>query len=129
MDLSTFATDASAEQDGKWFDFGPDAKIKLRSFTSQKSREVRRKLDKPYVGITRAGGTLSDEIQEDLLIKQMSQALIVDWRGFSEKDEELAFSVEAAEALLRKYPRFRNNLAAIIANDASFGKKVTSKDL
>lgn len=120
MDFNTYLTDSAAEQDGKWFDFGPDAKIKLRAPSSNKSREVRKSLEKPFVALTRAGQTIPDDKLEEILIKQMAQALIVDWSGFTDNGVALDFSATAAEALLVKYPRLRNIIAKIISDDEAF---------
>lgn len=124
MDITDYATDEVAEQDGKWFDLGVDTKVKLRSYSSQKSREVRRILDKPYVGITRAGGTVPDDVQEKLLIQQMARAIIVDWKGLTENKVEVPFSVAKAEELLTKFPKFRNMIASIVASDTSFSAEI-----
>ena len=120
MDFSTFATDAIAEQDGKWFEFGTDARIKLRSFSSKISRDVRKTLEKPYIGLTRSGTSLPDDILEDLLVKQMAKALIVDWSGFTDEGKEIPYSSDVAETLLSKYPKLRDRIAKIIADDESF---------
>lgn len=120
MDILDYATDEAAEQDGKWFDLSTTTKIKLRSYTSQKSRDVRRHLDKPYDGIRRVGGIVPDDVQEKLLIQQMAKAIIVDWKGLTENKIEVPFSAAKAEELLTKYPKFRNQLAAIVANESSF---------
>jgi hypothetical protein len=124
MDILDYATDETAEQDGKWFDIGVDTQVKLRSYTSQKSRDVRRQLDKPYVGITRSGGVIPDDVQEKLLIQQMAKAIIVDWKGLKENKVEVPFSATKAEELLTKYPRFRNMIASIVASDSSFSAEI-----
>lgn len=120
MDITDYATDPLAEQDGKWFDISTDMRVQLRSYSSQKSKEVRKILDKPYDGIRRAGGVIPDDIQEKLLIQQMARAIIVNWTGLTENKVEVPFSVAKAEELLTKYPKFRNQLAMIVANESSF---------
>ena len=135
-----FATDKKAEQDGRWFDMGPDSRIKLRSFTSQKSKEVRRDLETPYAAILR-NGSLSDEINEDIATKQMAQAIIVDWENFQDvvvddngnivldengdpKTEVVQHSEANALRMLKKYHKFREFVAATVINDDSFKAKL-----
>lgn len=130
MDIeSFFATDADAEENGRWFDIGPKAKIKLRSFSSAKSKEVRRKLERPYAAILRTGKNLSDEINEGIAIKQMAEAIIVDWRGLTTtvtdaegnvSQVDNPYSQGACLELLNASSKFRDFIAQVVINDDSF---------
>jgi hypothetical protein len=113
-------TDASAEEDGRWFnDFlGAAAKgdIKLRSFTSRKSIDVRNQLDMQNVRLMKPDGTWPREVSQKLLIEHLAQAIIVDWRGaaFRSKDgKEIPYSIDAARELLTRLPHFRMRVGAL----------------
>lgn len=120
MDFNDFATDIDAEENGRWFDLGSDSSIQLRSFDSKKSRDVRKSLMLPYTAKVRAGKELSDEEQEDVTIKQMAKAIIVDWKGFKENGKSIPFNAVNAENYLRKYKKFRNLVAQLVIEDDSF---------
>jgi hypothetical protein len=127
MKFSTFATDVESEETGKWFELGDKARIKLRSFQSKRSQEVREALEAPYLAMKRSGKGIPQGDQERLLIAQMAQAIVADWEGFTEEDEEtvLPFSVKAAEDQLTKYREFRNLIAKLVTDDDAF--KVQNK--
>lgn len=122
MKFSTYATDETSEEQGKWFELGEGAKIKLRSFQSKKSQAVREALEEPYLALKRSGKGIPSGEQETLLIKQMAQAIIADWEGFTEDDETtlIPFSVKAAEAKLTEYREFRNLVARLVTDDDAF---------
>jgi hypothetical protein len=122
MKFSTFATDIESEETGKWFELGEGTRIKLRSFQSKRSQEVREALEAPYLALKRTGKGIPQKEQETLLIKQMAQAIVADWEGFTEEDEvtELPYSVDAAEAQLTKYREFRNLIAKLVTDDDAF---------
>jgi len=127
MKFSTFATDIESEETGKWFELGDGARIKLRSFQSKRSSDVREALEAPYIALKRTGKSIPSEEQETLLIRQMAQAIVVDWEGFTEDDGEtlVPFTAKAAEAKLSEFREFRNLVARLVTDDDAF--KVQTK--
>lgn len=111
-------TDTTAEEEGRWFKniYGNDSKIdvKLRRLTSRKSIEARRRLEKGYRKYLK-NGEMSDEIADQILIEQLADAILVDWRNIKVPENvdgkkvlvELPYSKEAAKMLLTKLPNFR----------------------
>jgi hypothetical protein len=61
-----YNTDRGLEEEGVWVDFGDGVKVQVRRLTSKKSREYRRKLDKPYTAQFR-NREMPDDLQEKLL--------------------------------------------------------------
>lgn len=122
MKFSTFATDVESEENGKWFDLGDGARIKLRSFQSKRSQEVREALEAPYLAMKRTGKGIPQAEQEKLLIKQMAQAIVADWEGFTEDDDvtEIPYSPAAAEDKLNKFREFRNLVARLVTDDDAY---------
>lgn len=116
-----FGTDADAEEDGRWFFIGPYMEIKLRRFTCKISRKVRTKLEKPYRRGGFRGKELPEELAEAITIKQMAQAIIVDWRGKNWKTDpdkkgnrrKIEYSQEMAQQLLDASMDFRNQVATL----------------
>jgi len=121
MDLfESLATDTTAEETGKWFDLDGNAGIKLRSATSTASKNLRRELEKPYAAQLRLGKGLSEKVSEELFIKQLSGAIIVDWKNITYKKEPLPFSQENAERMLRELPKLREIIAVLITDESAF---------
>jgi len=114
--LSIFDLYATSEEDaenGKWFELSPTISVKLRRFKSKKSRKVRERLEAPYKRTTR-NGELPQEVLERILTEQMAEAIIVDWKGFTDKSGNLlSYSKEQALALLTALPELRDDLAAM----------------
>lgn len=75
-----YNTDQTLEEEGVWVDFGDGLQVKIRRLNSKHSRDVRRKLEKPYTTQFR-GREMPDSLQEQLLSQQLSKSIIVDWKG------------------------------------------------
>jgi hypothetical protein len=124
-----FQQDKTAFEDGTYVPLGGDAAVKVRSPQSAHSKAIRKKLEAPYASMTRGGKQLPDDIAEDILLKQMSQSLIVSWKGIKDDGVEIEPTPENIEKMLRKYPRFRDTLGGIIANDETYAALVREDDL
>lgn len=120
MDFNEFATDTSSEENGKWFNLSETARIKLRSFQSEKSQKVREQLEEPYLALKRSGKGIPQGDQEKLLIKQMAYAIVVDWEGMKDSGKEAPFSASKAEEMLTKHREFRNLIARLVTDDDAF---------
>lgn len=121
MKFSEFATDTTSEEEGKWFELGGGARIKLRSFQSKKSGKVRETLEAPYLALKRSGKGIPQEEQEVLLIRQIAQAIIADWEGFTDDDDQpLLYNAKVAEKMLTDYREFRNTIARLVTDDDAF---------
>jgi len=108
-----FGTSAAASEEGKWFDLSPKISIKLRRLKSKKSRKVREKLEAPYKHLLR-NGALPQDVQDDLADKQIAEAIIVDWKGFTDtKGQPMPYSPAAALKLIRALPDLRDEIASI----------------
>jgi hypothetical protein len=112
--LSIFDLYATSEEDaenGKWFTLSPEIKVKLRRFKSKKSRKVRERLEAPYKRTMR-GGELPEAVLESILLEQMAEAIIVDWKGFTDREgNAVPYSKEAALQIMDALPELRDELA------------------
>jgi len=116
-----FAIDKDASEDGKWFDLGPNASIKMRSLKSEKSRAVRVRLELPYKSLTRSGRDIPNEAAEEILTRQMTEAVIIDWKGLSNNEGPLgAYTPDAGYNLLTKNTEFRDQLAQMVFDTEAF---------
>jgi hypothetical protein len=106
-------------EEGKWFTLVPGEKpirFKIRRFKSQKSREVRERLEAPY----RAPGkpfVLPVAVSEQMLREQMAEAIIADWENVTDRDgNQVPYSKEAALKFLTDLPELSDELAQLCLN-------------
>lgn len=124
--LSIFAlceTDSDASENGKWFDdlFQPDSgvSVKLRRFSSKKSVNYRSRLLQKYKRHNNKG-EYPPEIEERMLIEQMVECIIVDWKGILDNDgKEIVYSKDKA-LVLCKMLDFRAPLIQLAVDMDSF---------
>lgn len=122
---STYETDQSAETDGVWVDLGPELKVKLRRFSCPQAKTVRKRLETPYAGTIRAGGSIPDEVMEGITIQIIAEAIIVDWEGATDREGNPLPNTTAAKLqVLNDLPDFRNQIAAIALDRDTFKKEL-----
>ena len=124
-----YKTDKSQEEEGVWVDFGDGIRVKVRRLNSKYSRDTRAKLEKPYATSFR-GKDYPLDIQELLLIKQLSHAIIVDWEGVpsvADPKKPAGLSHEEVEAVLKEFPDFREEIALASMERATF-QEITTKE-
>lgn len=115
-----FKTDETKEEQGVWVNFGDGIKVKVRRFKSKASQDARKKLEEPFTAEIRRG-PLDEKIAEDLLIRQMAMAIVVDWQGVTSEDgKELPCTFENKYEILKALPEFRDEIAAIAIDRDSF---------
>lgn len=116
-------TDSDATENGKWFDdlFAPDSgvSVKLRRFSSKKSVNYRQRLLTKYKRHS-SKGQFPPDIEERMLIEQMVECIIVDWKGIRDNDgNEIAYSKEKALMLCQMLD-FRAPLVQLAVDMDSF---------
>ena len=109
-------TDVDAEETGKWFEdvFGNGTKVdlKLRRFTSKASLKARQKLEAPYRRKQKKGD-LPEAVTDALMIDQIAEGILVDWKGVYGRDKKpLPFTVANAKLILKALPE----LVKIVGN-------------
>jgi hypothetical protein len=111
--FARFATDASREEEGVWVDFGDGIEVKVRRLSSKISRDVRKRLEKPHAEAIRRG-PLPESLAEDILNRQLAEAIISDWKGVDDDNgQPLACTVENKIAILKALPEFRDEIVSI----------------
>lgn len=131
-----YSTNRKAEEDGQWVDFGDGVKVKVRRLNSAKSKETRRRLEKPYKNQFRAGVDFPDSLQEELMNKQLAEAIIVDWEGVPELNDkgqpiEGKFAECTPENVLRMvamFPDFREDVVTASMERATFQNEVRKEN-
>lgn len=109
-----FETDTVVERDGIWIDYAPGVEVRIaRAGGSNKHfAKTMQRLAKPHRRAIQAE-VVDDEVLKDIFIKAYTQAVIVDWKGFTkdlitrddaDADEVLAFNKDNVEAVLQAQP-------------------------
>lgn len=119
MELTQYKIDTNASDDGKWFPIS-DAKFKLVSLSSIRSKNFRRQNEKVLAPYHRSGLPIPEEVSEDNLFKMLSQAIILDWENVKEGGVEVPFSSENAYRLIKTYPILAEAISSILQDLRSF---------
>lgn len=130
--LDRYNTSREYEENGVWVDFGDGVKVQIRRLTSKISRDYRRKLEKPYSAQFR-NREMPDSLQEELLNKQVSGAVIVNWEGVpdpdapapkkDEKSAELPFTIDNALRMCKDFPDFRDDILTAAMERTTYEKQ------
>jgi hypothetical protein len=126
--LDRYKTDRKLEEEGVWVDFGDGVEVKLRRLNSAKSKEVRRKLEKPYEKQYRNGREYPDSLQETLMNKQLAEAIVVDWKGIPELNEQgepiegkdMVCTPDNVIRMVSQFPDFREEITTASLERATF---------
>lgn len=111
-----FRTDPKKTEEGVWCDLGSGIRVKIVRFSSKKSLDTRRRLEKPYRGVAARTGSLPQELQEKITVEQMAEAILQDWEGVEYRGQEnFPFSVENALTVLSdpEYADFKDTIASL----------------
>lgn len=127
--FEALATDAEAEENGKWFEnVFPGVSLKLRRGTSKKAISARQSALQRHTKRAK-NGVFSEKVQKDILIEALVNGVIVDWKGNAMRDAEgaIAYSPEAAIRLLTELPNLRMAVATISDNMDNFRVEVAEE--
>src|SRR5688572_25956454 len=110
--LERYATNKNLEESGVWVDYGDGVEVQIRRMNSAKSRETRRRLEKPYTKGFR-GQDMPESLQEELLNRQLAEAIVVDWKGVPDPDnpeQMLPCTPENVLKVVTAFPDFRDDI-------------------
>lgn len=116
MDLDAYSIDDTLSVEGKWVKIGKGAELRIARLNNEPYREFIKKKLKPYKSAMRAGA-VDDDLMTEVLIQAMARHILLDWKGLTEKGEELKYSIAECERVLTEKEPFRE-LVAALANDA-----------
>lgn len=120
--LERYKTDKNLEESGVWVDYGDGIEVCVRRMNSAKSRETRRRLEKPYTKGFR-GQDMPESLQEELMNKQLAEAIVVDWKGIPDPENEgkmLPCTPENVLKMVSTFPDFRDDIMAASMERATF---------
>jgi len=122
MKLSdTFGTDRDLESNGKWFDIGDNARIRVARFGNKKHRQALNELRGPYKPLLLRGGQIPDEANDAIITESLARAILMDWDGLlDDAGDPLPFSVENAHDAMKDYKDFLELVSQLSLDAANF---------
>lgn len=126
--MNRYKTDKDLEENGVWVDFGDGIQVKIRRANSKASRDCRAKLEKPYAGQFR-NREMPQSLQDEILIKQLSQSIILDWKGVPDPTDEkgermLPCNEENIVKMMTQFPDFREDILTAAVAQATFQREL-----
>lgn len=120
LDLKkSFGTDKALETDGKWFDIGDGARLKIARSNNHVYREELARLLQPYRATARAG-VLKPAVLDPAMTRALARGVLKDWEGVSVGEKVVKYSEEAAERLMTDFPDFRELVSELAEQRESY---------
>jgi len=95
--LQDFGTSPEKENEGIWIDVGADTRIRVARWNNAKYRRLFAERMQPF----NTGRKPTDEQSEEILVYCIARAILLDWENVSLDGEELPYTHENAERVLR----------------------------
>jgi len=122
FDINSLRTDKSLETEGTWISFGNGAEIKIARLGNEKHLRYLEKLREPYLDAS--GNVDADkDTLHDISNKAMAKYIIMDWKGFEEKDKEVPYSESTAYKYLSEVDDFFTMIVSLATDRENFQKK------
>ena len=116
MDIKKiFAVDEVAELEGVDIDLDDASGIRVARVNNRRFRDMFERLAAPYRSAARKG-ILSEEIANNILLKCMSETILVGWWGFEEDGKDVPYSSEKAYEYLKNVEEFRSFVESCAEN-------------
>jgi len=116
-----FKTDEKMEKEGILFEIADGVRFKIKRFDGSNPtvKALMAKYYKPYAKTIEMGG-MSEEKQNEILIRVFVESSMIDWEGIEIDGELKEFNPELAVKLLTSLPVMTNNLIAHASDFKNF---------
>ena len=116
-----FGTDTDLENEGKWFDIGDGASLRVARFGNQAHRKALSGLRSPYKALLLRGGAIPDEANDDIITESMARAILLDWKGIvDEENNPVPYSIDTCRDIFEKYKDFLELVSQLSLDAANF---------
>lgn len=123
----SFSVDENLAEKGRWFPVGEGASVKIARTGNPKYRELlRSKLGVYEQSLQKR--LLDDQEGDAVLIEVMARTILLDWKGFTDLDEEYPYSVANAITQMTKHVDFRDLVARNADNMQAYLKHQNDAD-
>lgn len=124
MALNIGVTDTKAEIDGIWvpFPLNPEIEVKIARFMNHAHEKALKRLRQPY---TSYGKALTEAQERRIFIESLAEAVLLDWKGIKDGEQEIAYSKEEAMRILSldEARDFRDFIATVSSDMDTFRKE------
>lgn len=90
MDILDLKTDLEAAEDGTWFPFGEDCRIKIAAWGNKKHKKFLRKMYSKHGRKIEAGAVTDDQANE--LLRAQWIHIVKDWDGLEKGEQPFEYS-------------------------------------
>jgi hypothetical protein len=112
-----FETNVAEGEHGKWYEILPGISFKVRRFTSSASLNSRRRLLTALASKIEDDGTMPEGLDDELMIEQIADAIIADWKGITDRDGKvLTCTLENKRKVLADLPDIKTMIMDYAAN-------------
>ena len=116
--MERYKTDRNLEENGQWVELGDGLEIKVARISSERSKAVRHRLEKPYAKMR---GEIPTSIQEQILIKQIAEAVLLDWKGVTDDEgKAIECTVDAKVKMLTEFKDFLQDVVMVAMEAETF---------
>jgi hypothetical protein len=126
MDLNRFKADTALEDEGVWntVDAASGCRLKIARIGNRRYRETMARRLKPYRRALRSG-TLDDQVTERITAEVLAETVLLDWQGLERAGEAVAYSPEAAAAILADpaYKDFRDLVVELASDQEAYRER------
>lgn len=116
--MERYKTDRNLEENGQWVELGDGLEIKVARISSERSKAVRHRLEKPYAKMR---GEIPTSIQEQILIKQIAEAVLLDWKGVTDDEgKAIECTLDAKIKMLTEFKDFLQDVVMVAMEAETF---------
>lgn len=116
--MERYKTDRNLEENGQWVELGDGLEIKVARISSERSKAVRHRLEKPYAKMR---GEIPTSIQEQILIKQIAEAVLLDWKGVTDEEgKAVECTLDAKIKMLTEFKDFLQDVVMVAMEAETF---------
>ena len=116
-----FKTEENLELNGVWRSLGDKLRVLVARWNNTNHKRIMEILMKPYQH-TRATHNITEDVAEEILIKGMSKAILLDWEGMEEDGVPVTYSQKEAIRVLTEYKDFRITVQGIAMSMEAYQK-------
>lgn len=116
-----FGTDKVQETEGKWFDIGDNARIRVARFGNAAHQRILTALRGPYKPLVLRGGEIPHDANADIIKASVAKAVLMGWEGLVDENlDPIPFSPENALDAFNDYNDFYELVSQLSLDAANF---------
>lgn len=120
-------TDPSLEENGVEVQLSEDAFITVRRSNNERFKNLLISMRKPYEQRIQRG-TMDQKVLDAQTRKAVAREVLIGWRGIKDDGEEIEYSPENAEAMMKKYEDFQEDVLTAANTRETFRKQVVEEN-